>query len=276
MGIVALVLALLFSAIQKVRATAARAQCADQMRQIGLALHGYHDAHKLLPPGVTTERSKSKTPFLGWPAYLLPHIEQEALWSMTGTAFGKSSHFLDPAHAEVREHVIKAVLCPADGRVAGGHQFRNYGVAFTCYLGVEGKNQVARDGALYADSHVRFNEITDGLSGTLLLGERPPSANLRLGWWYAGWGQDKDGSAEMVLGTRERATHDTLVNCPAGAYRPGQLNQQCDALHFWSLHPGGANFVFADGSVRFLSYQAASVLDALATCAGSEAAHIPD
>jgi prepilin-type processing-associated H-X9-DG protein len=66
--------------------------------------------------------------------------------------------------------------------------------------------------------------------------------------------------------------------CPSNGYRfvPGRPGSQCDVYHFWSLHPGGANWLFADGSVRFLRYDADSVLPALATRAGGETASLPD
>src|SRR5207249_1105130 len=82
----------------------------------------------------------------------------------------------------------------------------------------------------------------------------------------------KDGSAEMVLGVLERNFGRWGRLCPPGPfpYGPGRVTNQCDAFHFWSLHPGGANFLFADGSVQFLSYSAASIMAPLATRAGGE------
>ena len=112
-----------------------------------------------------------------------------------------------------------------------------------------------------------------------MIGERPPSADERFGWWYAGTGQDRDGSADMILGVREKRGSDfSLRSCPPGPYEfgPGRLDNQCDALHFWSLHPGGAHFAFCDESVRFLTYSADPILPALATRAGGETVAVPD
>jgi prepilin-type processing-associated H-X9-DG protein len=151
-------------------------------------------------------------------------------------------------------------------------------VAFTAYLGVEGEDQDEKNGVLYLDSAIRFEEITDGLSRTLMVGERPPSADGYFGWWYAGEGQQRDGSADMVLGVREICTGTHALGCRLGPhdFGPGQITNQCDAFHFWSPHlGGGANFLFADGSVHFLSYSAAPIMVALATRAGGEAAEVP-
>ena len=80
----------------------------------------------------------------------------------------------------------------------------------------------------------------------------------------------------MVIGARERNT--SAPRCGPGPYQfqPGDFKNQCDAFHFWSPHPGGANFAFADGSVHFLTYSADAILPALATRAGGEVATVPD
>jgi prepilin-type processing-associated H-X9-DG protein len=111
-----------------------------------------------------------------------------------------------------------------------------------------------------------------------MVGERPPSSDGAAGWWYGGWGQAKEGSADMVLGVEEQyASPYYVVDCPPGPYlfAPGGLNDTCATFHFWSLHPGGANFLFADGSVHFLHYDAAPIMPALASRAGGEAVSLP-
>ena len=93
-------------------------------------------------------------------------------------------------------------------------------------------------------------------------------------------GLNIDGAADMDLGVNEINIGSlATAGCAVGAYEygPGSVQNQCDLLHFWSLHPGGgAHFLFCDGSVRFITYSAASVMPALATRAGGETVTIPD
>jgi prepilin-type processing-associated H-X9-DG protein len=130
------------------------------------------------------------------------------------------------------------------------------------------------------DSKVRFADVTDGLSNTLLLGERPPSFDLVFGWWYAGTGQDWNGSAEMILGVREPnyGLRPDYPACPKKTYEfgPGRFAEPCDVYHYWSPHPGGAMFAAVDGSVRFMRYDANAVMPKLATRAGGETERLPD
>ncbi len=120
-------------------------------------------------------------------------------------------------------------------------------------------------------------EIADGTAHTILVGERPPSTDLVFGWWYAGWGQDKDGEGDMLLGARTQNRSEYGRGCPTGPYpfKDGAFDRQCDAFHFWSPHRGGANFLFADGSVRLVTYSANDLLPALASRSGNEVFELP-
>ena len=83
---------------------------------------------------------------------------------------------------------------------------------------------------------------------------------------------------DMFLGVSERnVTRDYRATCPPGPYpfAPGSIHNQCDMFHFWSLHSGGAHFLFADGSARFIAYSAAPIMPALASRAGGESVAVP-
>lgn len=275
-AILGILIGLLLAAVQQVRAAAFRAECANHLRQIGLALNGYHDTQRSLPPGMSKDIDGGSYPYLSWNARILPYLEQADLWRDIQNAYKINPNFLYvPPHVH-RTTVIRMFTCPADDRSFKIESFPNGQVAaFTAYLGVEGTDQFTHDGMFFLDSRVSFADATDGLSNTLLVGERPPSADGRFGWWYAGWGQNKTGSAEMILGVRERLATDEP--CPPGPYHfaLGSDRDDCAFLHFWSKHPGGAHFLFADNSVRFLNYGADPLMPALATRAGGEAVAAP-
>ena len=176
-------------------------------------------------------------------------------------------------------------------------------MAATDYLGVSGTNAEARDGLFTADDSFRIQQIADGTSQTLLVGERgfrkgaldnidtsDDINNLRFGHWFSAPGQ-LSGSVGVVLGTREINYASGLSklpwehDCPRGPYHfqpPGQIRDingkvrdECDLFHFWSWHPGGGNFLYADGSVHFLSYTADAVLPAMGTRDGGEVFALP-
>ncbi|WP_162097397.1 DUF1559 domain-containing protein [Gemmata obscuriglobus] len=278
-GILSVLAGLILAGVQRARVSAARLGCADHLRQIALAAHGYHGARHRLPTGMARDDGKVPEPYLSWLARLLPHLERDALWEQTEAAFRQERNFLTPAHA-ARSALVPIFLCPSDGRLSGpaGKDATLHAVAHTSYLGVEGRNAGVADGLLYMDSRHALSDATDGTSSTLLVGERPPNADFSLGWWYAGWGQAQNGDAEFLLGARTRCYNRYRATCDEGPYRftAGRLDNPCDAFHFWSPHPGGAHFAFADGSVRFLRYAADDILPALATRAGGEAVSAPE
>jgi len=262
--------------VQAVRAAAARVKCANNLKQLGLALHNYHDTQSALPSGLSPRRAAEPYPLMTWLTRLLPYVEQERLWQATVNAYGyRRNPFTNPPHLGY-SMPIALFACPADGRVLSPQTTHaNRRVALTSYVGVLGIDWARPDGVLYLDSHVRLTDITDGTSNTVMVGERPPSADKWYGWWYAGYGQAGTGSGDMLLGAAERNRGGRYVRqCPPGPYRfgPGKVAEQCDLFHFWSPHPGGAYFLSADGSAHFLTYAAADVLPLLATCAGGEIA----
>ncbi|MEO2092090.1 MAG: DUF1559 domain-containing protein, partial [Gemmataceae bacterium] len=151
---------------------------------------------------------------------------------------------------------------------------RNLLIAFTSYLGSSGRNAAAADGVFYRDSKTRFEHIPDGLSNTIMVGERPPSPENRFGWWYSAAGQDGRGSLDYLLGTEERnlVPEAWYRSCGSGpfAYQRFDRSRFCSVFQFSSMHEAGASFAFCDGSVRFIAYSATPVLVPLSTRAGGE------
>lgn len=278
-GILAVLIGLLLAAVQRARDAALRIECSNNLKQIVLGLQSYHDANGAFPPGM--RREPDAYPYLSWEARLLPYLGHDPAWQQTVADFARqSSYWIEPRHHNFAQPMA-IFTCKADGPTTGQAVYlieldgtpQTNGVAFTHYLGVAGKTSNSRDGILYRDSQVRMAEVTDGASQTIFVGERPPSSDALFGWWYAGVGQNFEGSADYVLGVREPRTTFRMPTCEYGPYHfaPGRFDNPCDTFHFWSGHTGGANFAFGDGSIRCLSYSADGILPALASRAGGEA-----
>jgi prepilin-type processing-associated H-X9-DG protein len=111
-----------------------------------------------------------------------------------------------------------------------------------------------------------------------MVGERPPPDSLQAGWWYSShWGHGPGAHGPnnaIVLGGLRLVSNDGCGPL-RGTFGPGQTGNPCDRFHLWSLHSGGANFAFADGSVRFLGYAAEPFIIALATRSGGEIVDLP-
>ncbi len=279
-AIIAVLIGLLLPAVQKVREAAARTQCINNLKQIGLAAHNFHDTNGHFPQGVIYEYPFY---FYSWMAQLLPMIEQDALYQQA-TAWSRRTDLpfawwpwgdfwtnwaTTPPNPALGT-LVKVWTCPADGRTLVVTDVSGLRIAFCAIQGISGSGDGRTDGILYYRSRTRIAEVTDGLSNTLLVGERPPSQDLNYGWWFAGAGHDAKGMADVVMGARE-TNLATALGCPGRVgLRPGKLNDNCDQVHFWSLHTGGANFLFGDGSARFLNYSVDSVFSALCTRAMGE------
>jgi prepilin-type N-terminal cleavage/methylation domain-containing protein/prepilin-type processing-associated H-X9-DG protein len=276
LAILGVLIGLILGAVQASRAAAARLSCQNNLRQLGLAMHMYHESHGALPPGTTHAGSQDSrygpevAPYelLSWGGRLLPHLGHTPIWRVL------EAYYADPSPANVAAYnaaigrPLKEFLCPADfpPRIA---PLPPEHAETSNYLGVAGRSSGREDGCLYLDSAIRFAEITDGLSNTLLVGERPINDQTRGGRWQGGWGA-RLGTADSFLGVREMMI--PISDCPdyPYPYRRGDKAGPCSAYHFWSLHPGGASFLFADGSVRLLHYSANDALLALATRDGGD------
>lgn len=270
-AIIGVLIGLLLPAVQKVRSAANRLRCQNNLKQIGIATHNYHGVYGSFPPGLTT--ATGNTFYMSWMTRLLPYLEQDALWRISQAAWNTDNYpWHNPPHIGLSK-VNQSYICVSDAREMFASYTGGFLIAFAGFQGVSGTNLNTADGVLYANSAVRFSDILDGSSNTLLVGERPPSRDLYYGWWYAGAGQppNQNGSCDVVLGVNELNT--SISSCSKGPYQfsQGTVNNDCDQFHYWSMHEGGSNFLFADGSAHFLSYATApAVVKGLATRAGGE------
>jgi prepilin-type N-terminal cleavage/methylation domain-containing protein/prepilin-type processing-associated H-X9-DG protein len=273
-AIIAVLVGLLLPAVQKVREAANRAKCANNLKQLGLALHNYHDTHREFPPAFVNKGPYGTTGFSfthGWAAFVLPFVEQEALSKLYRWDF--------PLYAVENQPVVsrhlKIFQCPTtpeqDRYITFG-PFQLLGTKgacgdYTVTLGVDAGlaqlgwvDQVGDyRGAL---THVptptltaspsatptRFADITDGASHTILLAEdagRPRRWLARQGapdqvLDGGAWNHFKGG---IILQGKTADGTASLGTCPMNCTNAGEV---------YSFHPGGANAVFADGSVHFL------------------------
>jgi type II secretory pathway pseudopilin PulG len=272
-GIILLLLALILPAIQQIRESSARATCLSNLRQIGIALHHFHSDHNRLPPLRPQNYRDDPNGLLSWRALILPYIEEDSLWAASVRACRLSRDpWQDPPHIGLST-IIKLYVCPDDSRLlttmADGDGFT---AAFTSYIGVGGGNSLS-DGAMVIPG-VRLADITDGTSNTLMVGERPPPNSLQAGQWYPNLINPMGTFGYLrgpntALAAAGAVTFDDPCTGPF-SFGPGRADNPCDRYHFWSFHPGGACFVFADNSSRFLPYAAKPVLVALATRAAGE------
>jgi len=279
-AIIAILIGLLLPAVQKVREAASKTRCTNNLKQLGIALHQYHDENLHFPQAYNefwnfcdptdAPGSPDFRPRQSWAALILPFIEQQNI-----VAFGMNT---------AQQHGVDLFQCPSDPRQSvpsdGGH-YKYLGSKFglTSYLAVEGSAYMRgpsntnlnlefggpKDGILYRSSTTRITEVTDGTSNTVLLGERPPSPAPDLDWGWWAWTAYDSALAAV--------DHRNLINpsCPKpSVYGPGTITNGCGAHHFWSVHSGGGLWLFSDGSVRFLKYNASPLIPSLATRAGGE------
>lgn len=272
--IIGVLVAILLPAVQMARESARKTQCTNQMKQIVLASHQYHDAFGFFPAGSGSSNSYIRFRYGSMFIQLLPYLEQAPLFDKISDRFAGQPNALLPLHPEAAIP-LPILACPSDPRTPGPQVISGENVSLTSYLGSAGTDYLKKDGIYFVDSNIRMSQILDGTSQTLTFGERPPSSDLVIGWWYAGIGINAQGTGEFLLGAAERNDNPSIP-CPRGPYvfQKGKFSVQCDALHYWSPHPGGANFALADGSVRFITYGAADILPKLATRAGGDAAAV--
>ena len=279
-AIIAVLIGLLLPAVQKVREAANRARCQNNLKQIGLALHNFHNTRGRLPHGMEVDPDRHCAADCRgnslW-VFLLPYLEQENVERQyrydRGWAGGQP--------AWLGNTVQPVYVCPSNGRWAQFPNRRDYfGVAGGRARHSHGwRGDVFRDGLFGINLSRRLSDITDGTSGTLAAGE---SAHPQR--WGAGPGYGDPNVGGPVLWLVGGACMQPRCVIPDASYGRDIRNTRFPVnavipllpdnendTPFGSPHAGGANFLFADGHVAFLAQTVRlDVLQSLATTAGGE------
>lgn len=260
-AIIGVLVALLTPAVQAARESARRMTCRNQLRQLGMALQGYHASHDCFPPGSIVMGPGFPTlSGWGWGAMVLPGVEQQGVYEQIdfkrGTAVGGNLALI--------ARPIPLWRCPSDASPDAIKVLQSSHQQFDLASG----NYCGSEGILDTISCVRMSDIRDGASNTLLLGERLVQIGL-------------DGTlphSSAWCGQVAFSDGYEWRSLPHLSARAGQpINaSELDPLCFGSRHAGGANFALADGSVVFLSQNIdGAVFEALGTASGREVVEVP-
>jgi prepilin-type N-terminal cleavage/methylation domain-containing protein len=263
-AIIGILMALLLPAVQKVREAAARIQCENNLKQIGLGLHGYHDANKGLPPGYRAsgpyvDGATDTSPGWGWAAFILPYLEQDPVY--------RQLNLSQPIqNSPAIQTMLPVFLCPSDltpqspFSVPDGFGNTVCLAAPTSYAACCGSDASdTRDptgnGVFYRNSRIRMVDIKDGTSETIMVGERA-------------WAKAQGAWAGAIPGgVIMRGQNNPCQPDIPGAWYPSSTipiahAHMNNALvdpdgsagmdDFSSMHDGGSLFLFADGSVHLI------------------------
>lgn len=242
-AIIAILLALLLPAVQQAREAARRTQCKNNLMQIGLALHNYEMAHEVFPPGCVNPDgpivNAEEKYHMSWMVQILPCMEQANLFSRVDFTEGAYSAL----NAAIRSVVIPGFECPSDP--ARGISASSYAA---CIGGADVPIDVNNNGLLFLNSSIGYEEIHDGASNTILVGEKAIMKSLKPLYWMSGTMATLRNSGCPI-----NASWDVNGGGRSGPFSSSPAPSNTSTGGFSSYHTGGAQFVLADGSVRFLS-----------------------
>jgi hypothetical protein len=272
-AIIAILIGLLLPAVQKVREAAARMSCSNNLKQLGLALHNFHDAHGVFPPALEQIPTPNGTIAHSWTARILPYIEQENVFRMyrfdvdwdqgSNTAVGGPIRvtiktFLCPSAPEGGRHANRGCLdyAATTERLGNNPFWSAYIRPFVqqsdpYYIGVLGHDKITN--GVQDKARRTMNSITDGTSNTMMLaecagrnrrfimGREDPTQSWTAGPWA------NPGSRINIGG------FDPSWRPPSPLPTSGPCVVNCiNDKEIYAFHTSGANICLADGSIRFL------------------------
>ncbi|MCA8992526.1 MAG: DUF1559 domain-containing protein [Planctomycetaceae bacterium] len=245
MAIIAILIALLLPAVQQAREAARRTQCNNNLLQIGIAMHAYHNFHQAFPPGTSDVqgpvRDDGKGYKMSWVAQILPFLDESNAYNRID--FTRSAY--DQQDQDLISYRLATFSCPSSG---GSSSYAG------CYNDIEAPLDVNNDGMLFLNSSVRLRDVTDGQRHTLLLGESGASLS-----WLHGTGstlRNMDGFSDPGSSNYDTSGRN-YYEAPPERPQTTETGEPVDADlivgGFGSAHGSGGNFCFVDGTVRFIS-----------------------
>ncbi len=272
-AIIGILIGMLLPAVQQVREAARRTQCANNLRQAGLACLNYESAFQHFPPGLNVPINQGSGSFFtgqanrmglsqpaingkfgSWMVWVLPFMEQNNLFDQLD--LNRREYANARGENSAAANVVPTFLCPSDieEQVV---KYRNYYFGANSYFSVAGLQtwyyySVTYDGVMHYNSKTTFGMITDGSSNTLLVGERySKDAEWQSFKNYRGWAwSNRTAARDCMSGVIEPINYKLPVG---SGPRPSYALTDKKFNSFSSGHPGGANFVMADGSVQFVT-----------------------
>lgn len=247
-AIIGILISLLLPAVQAAREAARRVSCLNNLAQIGLALHNHEFSVEHLPAGVLNPdgpiRNEPEGQHVSWMVQILPYIEQRNAYKL----FDKEAGAYALTNTRVRQSQIDVYTCPSfPGADLNEEETAAVSTYAGCHHHEEAPIAATNQGLLFLNSEIRYDEILDGSSHTILVGEMFPDYNS-FGW---------------VSGTRSTLRNTSTFEEYRARYfdrplrgdhdPPRVANGPLDVGGFGSSHPGGALFCFADGSCRWLN-----------------------
>lgn len=291
-AIIAILVALLLPAVQQAREAARRSQCKNTLKQIGIALHSYHDVHSTLPPGYVSRGVSSTDPAstetaqgFSWATMILPFADYASLYETLNFSLDAD----EPSNLANGQTSLPFFRCPSDPSKERFNMTDSGGATIndtlgnplelptSNYVGIIGYGSLsmtpgnpAGPGVLYRNSKVQFRDITDGTSSTIMAGERAsqhqfdannPSmkVNANSTWYAAIPGIAARSAGMMMMPMMTEASPSLILGHVGQPAMMGMMqmhsvhNNTNHIVHFSSRHVGGSHFLLADGHVIFLS-----------------------
>lgn len=255
LAIIGMLTAVLLPAIQHSREQTRRAACANNLRQMGVALVAYHDAARGFPPGCVDRPARR----VAWSLFVLPHLEEQSTYDR----YDQQALFYAEANRDAASIIVPAYLCPSTSRFSRAREGNSMGdvnrnglydpgdyMAAIDYGGMYGWANAAdsANGVMLYDLPVHLHQVTDGASHTILIAEDSGRGTTMDGQWANG---------ENIFD----------AGLPINALQNNEI---------WSDHLGGAQVLLCDGSVRYLEEQLdLAILAAMCTRAGEDVAEMP-